>query len=172
MKNTSTNRPIVSAIIEKTENNTKFVYLHTRWKPQSSPTYSGLLEIPAGTIETYENIISALKREVKEETDLSVIRINGGFIGEIEENIAGNKSMVFQPFVCQQVLSTIGGLPWIGYVFRCEVKGNVKCNIKEAKDPQWVSLDQLNKLLIHSPKLFFPLQFPVLKYYAKTSNKE
>jgi len=138
-------RPIVSAIIEKEENNTKYIYLQTRWKPKTSPDYSGLLEIPAGGIEGYEEVVSAIKREVKEETGLDIVKINGDYEEKLEENIKGNKVKIFKPFLCQQMLSSTGGLPWIGFVFRCEVQGDVNINKDEAKDPLWLTIDELKK---------------------------
>jgi ADP-ribose pyrophosphatase/8-oxo-dGTP diphosphatase len=160
-------RPIVSAIIEKEENNTKYIFLQTRWKPKTSPDYSGLLEIPAGGIEGYEDVIDAIKREVKEETGLDIIQIKGNYEEKIEENIKGNKVKIFKPFLCQQMLSSTGGLPWVGFVFRCEVQGTVTIDLSEAKDPIWVTISELKELLSNSPEKFFPLQYPVLKYYVE-----
>jgi len=165
----TTNRSVVSAIIEKEENQERLIYIQTRWKPDTSPTYSGLLEIPAGGIDGYENVIEALRREVKEETGLEVTDISNGFVGNIEENIVGSKAIIFQPFLCQQMLSSDRGLPWIGFVFRCKVEGVVKVNPDEAKEPQWISMSKLKKLLDEKPQSFFPLQYPVLKYYTENS---
>ncbi len=172
MQTQSTNsepRTVVSAIIEKIENNTRYIYLQTRWKPQSSPTYSGLIEIPAGGINGYENVFEALKREVKEETGLDVIRIVDGFIDKPQENRPGDESIIFQPFVCQQMLKSNGGLPWTGFVFRCQVSGSIQINKEEAKDPRWMSINDLKNLLSQSPELFFPLQYTTLLYYIKVA---
>jgi isopentenyldiphosphate isomerase len=76
-------------------------------------------------------------------------------------------AFVFQPFICQQVLKTKNGLPWIGFVFVCEVAGKIKMNKKEARNPQWVSMDELKTLLEKHPEKFFPLQLPVLKYFIE-----
>lgn len=160
-------RAIVSAIIEKTENNIKYIFLQTRWKPITSPNYSGLLEIPAGGIESYEEVVDAIKREVKEETGLDIVKIIDNYNGNIEENINGDKAKVFKPFLCQQMLSSNGGLPWIGFVFRCEVQGTITIDLTEAKDPIWVTIDELKKILLNTPEKIFPLQFPVLKYYVE-----
>lgn len=162
-------RAVVSAIIEKQENGVRFIYLQTRWKPQVNPAYSGLLEIPAGGIDGYENVFDALKREVKEETGYNVISIQGVDKEKTEENISGSRSTVFQPFVCQQMLKSDNGLPWVGFVFRCEVAGELAVNEKEAKNPRWVSIKELEELLLHKPGSFFPLQYPVLKYYVENS---
>ena len=164
-------RSVVSAIIEKHENGVRYIYLQTRWKPHTSPTYSGLLEIPAGEIIGYEDVISALKREVHEETGLHISRIINSCKEEMHENISGNKSIVFRPFICQQMLSSNGGLPWIGFVFRCETTGIIHINASEAKDPKWVSVEKLKIMITKSPQLFFPLQFPVLKFYLQQISK-
>lgn len=169
--NEQISRPIVSAILEKEENGQTFIFLQTRFKPKTSPTYAGLFEIPAGGIDGYENVYSALKREVKEETGLEVINILNDYHGEIQENRPGDKSHVFKPFICQQVLETNGGLPWIGFVFIAQVLGQIKMQNDEAKDPQWISLKNLEKLLKENPEKFFPLQYPALIHYVSQKKK-
>jgi 8-oxo-dGTP pyrophosphatase MutT (NUDIX family) len=62
-----TPKAIISAILTRKQNGVMEVFLQTRWKLHVSPTYSGLLEIPAGGIDAYENIYDVLRREVKEE---------------------------------------------------------------------------------------------------------
>jgi 8-oxo-dGTP pyrophosphatase MutT (NUDIX family) len=95
---------VVSAIIEKIEDGTRFIFMQTRWKPQASPTYLGVLEIPAGGIDGYENAYDAVKREVREET------------------------------------------------------GTVEMQTSEAKDPRWVSIDELDEILRTTPEKIFSLQ--------------
>lgn len=170
MSNYPKNRVIVSAIIERYLEGQRYVYLQTRWKLKSSPAYSGLLEIPAGGIRGYENLIFSLKREVKEETGLEVVKIIGGFIDGQTENIVGNRAFVFQPYLCQQMISSKGGLAWIGFVFRCEVQGTVDINRKEAKEPRWILFSDLKHMIEKRPEVFFPLQYPVLKHYVENMN--
>jgi 8-oxo-dGTP pyrophosphatase MutT (NUDIX family) len=160
-------RAIISAILQKKDRNGKaLVYLQERWKPKASPTYSGMIEIPAGGIDGYENVYDALKREVKEECGLNVVQVVNDFQSETYEYKKNDKSFVFKPFICQQVLSTNGGLPWVGFVFVCEVDGVVKINKNEARNPHWVSLKELYTLVYDHPEKIFPLQLPVLKYYV------
>jgi len=163
--------PVVSAILFKKEDNELRVFIQTRWKPKASPTYSGMLEIPAGGIDSYENVYNALKREVKEETNLDIIKIIGDYQSELENPKQGDKAFVFKPFICQQVFETNNGLPWIGFVFLCEVKGEAIINKKEAKDPRWVSAAELKDILKNHPDNIFPLQLPVLKYFVKNFDK-
>jgi 8-oxo-dGTP pyrophosphatase MutT (NUDIX family) len=163
-------KAIVSAILFKKEKKEIKIFLQTRWKPKSSPTYSGMLEIPAGGIDSYENVYDALKREIKEETNLDIVKIINDYNGGILSPRKNDKAFVFKPFICQQVLETNNGLPWIGFVFVCEVGGDVKINITEAKDPKWVSIKELKKIVNGRPESIFPLQLPVLKYFVENLN--
>lgn len=165
------NRLIVSAILEKNINNKPHIFIQTRWKPKTSPTYSGMIEIPAGGVEPYENVYEAICREVKEETGLTITKFINNFQSEISENRIHDKNHVFSPFICQQSLKTNGGLPWVGFVFRCEVTGEINIQKKEAKDPRWISIDELKKILKKHPETIFPLQYPVLKHYLSTIKK-
>ena len=166
-------RPVISAILQKKDNGILKIFIQTRWKPHIDAPYSGMFEIPAGGIEPYEDVYEALKREVKEECGLNVIKVINDFKSTIEEPIAGDQAFVFKPFLCQQVLSTRNGLPWVGFVFLCEVEGEIKMQETEAKDPIWVDLSELEKMVTTEPEKIFPLQLPVLKYYlewAKLNN--
>lgn len=117
-------KAIISAILIRRLKNDIEVFLQTRWKPQKSPTYSGMIEIPAGNIDAYENVYEALKREVKEECGLEIINILDDYQGPIREPRKHDKAFIFKPFICQQMLESNKGLPWIGFVFLCEVKGS------------------------------------------------
>jgi ADP-ribose pyrophosphatase len=160
-------KPVISAILQKKDNDGLKIFIQTRWKPHINSPYSGMLEIPAGGIEAYEDVYNTLKREVKEECGLDVVNIINDFKSNIDEPTAGDKAFVFKPFLCQQVLSTRNGLPWIGFVFLCEVEGEVKMQETEAKDPIWLSLNELEKIITDEPEKIFPLQLPVLKYYLE-----
>jgi 8-oxo-dGTP pyrophosphatase MutT (NUDIX family) len=160
-------RAIISAILLKNQGNEKKIFLQTRWKPKTSPTYSGMLEIPAGGIDSYENVYNSLRREVKEETNLDIVKILNDYQGEIVEPRKNDKAFIFRPFICQQALETNNGLPWIGFVFLCEVTGELKINEDEAKDPIWVSIKELENIVNNKPESVFPLQLPVLKYFVE-----
>lgn len=156
----------VSGILERMDGNVKKVFLQTRWKPETSPMYSGLLEIPGGRVDNYENVFDALVREVKEECGLKIITCRNSFRGELLKIDQFEQSMVFQPFICQQVLNKNDGKLWFGFVFICEVEGEPKMQKGETKDPRWVSLEELEKLLDEQPEKIFPHQYQALKYYV------
>lgn len=161
------NKPVViiSAILIKKFDGEDKVFLQTRWKPTISPTYSGMIEIPAGGIDSYENVYDALRREVKEETNLDIVEIIDNWQSNIENPRIGDKAFVFKPFLCQQVIETNNGLPWIGFVFVCRADGEIKINSDEARDPRLVTLNELKKIINENPETIFPLQLPVLKYF-------
>jgi 8-oxo-dGTP pyrophosphatase MutT (NUDIX family) len=164
--NQNNTRAVVSAILQKKDDDGIKVFIQTRWKPHVDAPYSGMLEIPAGGIDPYENVYEALKREVKEECGLDVVKVIDDFQSNVEEPVKGDRVFVFKPFLCQQALSTRGGLPWVGFVFLCEVSGEVKMQESEAKDPVWLNLAELEQKLKENPEIFFPLQLPVLKHYV------
>ncbi|MEI6327384.1 MAG: NUDIX hydrolase [Candidatus Roizmanbacteria bacterium] len=172
MSANSSNHVIISAILEKDIDGVRHIFIQTRWKPLISPTFSGLLEIPAGVVEPYEDVFDALYREVKEETGLNITSVIDAHRGHVVENRPGNKTHVFTPFVCQQTLTTDGGLPWIGFVFRCIVSGEIHMQKEEAQDPQWMNVSDLKKILDESPERIFPLQYPVLKHYVESIDQK
>lgn len=158
---------VVSALLERINNGKRELFVQTRYKPESSPTYLDTLEIPAGGVEPYESVYDALKREVKEETGLDIVKIIGDDSTGVMENRPGDKSMAFRPFLCQQVTETNGGLPWYGFVFLCQVTGEVKMQLEEAKDPRWLDLNELKKFLDDAPQDVFSLQYATLKKYIE-----
>ena len=155
--------PVISAIIERDYNGETEILVQTRWKPERDPEYSGTLEIPAGWIDRYENVYDAVKREVKEETGLDVIKIKP----EVKTKIHSPKndgSFAFQPFCCQQQIK--GGKPWIGFVFICEVvDAELKENPEETRDINWVNYKVLKKIFEETPEKIFTLQLGVLDFY-------
>ena len=163
------NIPIISAIIEREHSGQTEVLIQTRWKPKKDPVYSGAFEIPAGWIETYENIYDALKREVLEETGLIVTKIKPDIQTKVHSP-RDDGSFAFVPFCCQQMLK--GGLPWIGFVFVCEVaNGEVKAQDGETKDIQWINKNDLRTMVNTTPEKFFTLQLGALDYYLNYQSR-
>lgn len=161
-------RAVVSAIIEKEINGEVHIYVQTRWKPDADPTNTGTLEIPAGGIDLNENVYAAICREVKEESGLEITDFIDDYSSSAQVSTPGNSSIVFRPFICQQSTETTGGQAWVGYVFRCHAKGTEKVNLQEAKDPRWISIEELKQILKFSPEKVFSLQLATLRYYTQT----
>ena len=92
--------PCVAAIIEKITNNEKYILIQTRQKEDGAET-NGMLELPAGKIREYENIFETLRREVKEETGLSITKILGED-NQISNFIKGNEVISYTPYCITQ----------------------------------------------------------------------
>lgn len=159
--------PVVSALIERQGVDEKEVLIQLRWKPERDPQYSGTWEIPAGWMDRYENVYDALKREVFEETGLRVTKVSPDIKTEYYSP-KNDKSFAFVPFCCQQQL--IGGKPWVGFVFLCEVEDGLATPQKEeVKEIKWIKKSELKKMLEQSPETIFTLQLGVIDYYLQNS---
>jgi ADP-ribose pyrophosphatase YjhB (NUDIX family) len=109
----------VAAIIKK---NNKYLLINRRFYPLG---FAGV----GGHIDKGENPITALKREVKEESGFEVIKSKLIFEEEIDKNrcIMGIKTHYW-------------------YLFNCEVKGKLKRNKLEEKSIGWYSVEEIKKL--------------------------
>ncbi len=127
------------AIIEKIISGEKRYLIQYRTKPGEE-----CFEFPGGRIEKYESIISALRREVKEETGLNVIRINGE---DTYIDTCYNDFHVecIKPYAVYQTIR--GPVDSMGIYFKCEVEGIPLREGDSTKHIKWVSLKDLSKLL-------------------------
>jgi 8-oxo-dGTP diphosphatase len=155
--------PVVSAIIERIREGQKEILVQTRHNPQYEPEYTGTLEIPAGWIDCYESVYDALRREVYEETGLTVTKIHPDERTSIHTP-QNDGAFAFFPFCCQQQIR--GGKPWIGFVFLCEVEDKEpNSQTDENKDLRWMKKESLAELFKTSPDKIFTLQLGVIEYY-------
>ena len=164
------NYAVVSAIIERERDGVTEVLIQTRWKPDTDPTYTGLIEIPAGGMDRYENAYDAIAREIFEETGLKAIK----FKPDIRTDIFSTQDddcFAFVPFCCQQQLK--GGWPRVGFVFRCEVEDKEPVpRQSEVKEIRWITKSELKEIITKTPEKIFTLQLGVLDYYLKTTDME
>ena len=164
------NCAVVSAIIERDRDGNTEILIQTRWKPERDPVYAGMIEIPAGGMDRYENVYDAITREIFEETGLHVTQ----FKPDIRSPIFSNQDadcFAFVPFCCQQQLK--GGWPRVGFVFRCEVEDQEPTpRPDEVKDIRWVTKSELKEIITNTPEKVFTLQLGVLHYYLETIDSE
>ena len=154
--------PIVSAIVERERDGETEILVQTRWKPRRDPKYSGTLEIPAGTLEKYENVYQALEREVFEETGLRVTSLKP----EIRTRVfsqKGDDSFAFKPFCCYQQTQ---GKSRVGFVFICTVEDRDPVpSARSVRDVRWMKRSQLRKMLEETPEEIFTFHLGALEYY-------
>lgn len=158
--------PFVSVIIERNDNGVKEVLIQNRYRPGQK--YHDTIEIPAGVLDKeYENIFEAVKREVKEETGLTIKR----FVSDEKSEMfspSNDKAFAFKPFCCSQQLKN--GLPWVGFVFICEVEdGQIVDEESETRNVRWIAKSELKKLFTESPEKFFTLHLGALELYLSTN---
>jgi 8-oxo-dGTP diphosphatase len=154
--------PIISAIIERERNGETEILVQTRYKPDKDPKYSGTLEIPAGTLEKYENVYDALAREVFEETGLRVTSFRPDVRTKTYSQ-RDDEAFAFLPFCCQQQTK---GEQRVGFAFICTVEEKPAiANPDEAKDARWMKRSELRNLLETKPEQVFTIQLGALDYY-------
>jgi len=151
--------PCVGGIIERTINGEAHILLQTRHKENGGNT-NGMLELPGGKIRAYEDIFTALRREVLEETGLHLTKIHGETACSAAE---GYPLLSFSPYFTTQNLA--GAYPIIVHFFRCEAEGEPLDSTEESRDIRWVSVSQVKALFSRHSERFFFLQHAVLRHY-------
>jgi len=159
-------KPSASAIIVKSANSKRYILIQERFK-ESVPLENGLLEIPGGKIREFENIYDCLRREVKEETGLDVIKIQGENDSTIID-YNGYTVLSYTPFACTQNIK--GYYPIMNEAFICETSGNLLTCTNEAKNMRWIPLEELSNLLLNHENSFYPMHIAALKKYSRIFN--
>lgn len=163
--------PVVANIVQRKENGKIKILIQTRYKPTIDPRNSNKIEIPSGLIERYELAQRAAVRETFEETGIicrisSKQRVLDKIISDDTDTL-----VVYKPFSCHQQLS--GGRSYLVLSFISDyVKGELTERFRETKNPRWISLLDLEKMIIEKPNDIFPLALSVLKRYLKFKKYE
>lgn len=154
-------KPGVGGIIEKREGGIDYILIQERFK-EDAPLENGLIEIPAGKIREFENIYDTLRREIREETGLTVVEIQGENESAIYE-AKGYKVLDYTPFSsCQNIQ---GEYPIMVQTFICKTKGELLPETNETKNIRWIPLNELKNLLDRNESAFYPMHVMALKKY-------
>lgn len=153
--------PCAGAIIEKNENGKKYLLMQKR-KKSGEKAELGLWEIPAGKIREYENIYSALRREVKEETNLDITYIAGE---ETCETCSSSGYTVTDVHPYNIIQNMSGGYSILVFVFLCRAEGEIIGNSAENDQVQWKAVEEAEKELREFPEHFYPMHILTLKKY-------
>lgn len=154
--------PGAGAIIVNNQNGCEYILLQERYK-NDAPNENGLLEIPAGKIRAFESIFDTLRREVKEETGLDIIEIEGENTASVY-TANGYQVLNFEPFACSQ--NTKGTYPIMVFTFICRAEGTLLSHSNESKNYRWVEKSELRKLLIE-PNRIYPMHRDTLLTYIE-----
>ncbi|CAH1191878.1 hypothetical protein PAECIP111891_00127 [Paenibacillus allorhizoplanae] len=150
------------AIIERTINGSIEIVVQTRNKPCESQR----IELPGGRIDQYESLVIALIREVKEETGLDVVEIEGENTRIDTVGIDPSFEVeCIQPFGAYQTIK--GPFDSVGVYFRCKVQGELLQSGDETNNPRWISVDELRQLMKDDPLQFSSIDRAGVLFYLK-----
>lgn len=121
-----------------------------------------MLEIPAGKIREYESIFDTLRREVWEETGLTVTQIKGEENLIVSEN-SGYETISFVPFCSTQNLS--GGYSIMLQTFICQAEGELLDETNETVNIRWETIEAVESMLKINPEQFYPMHINALRKY-------
>lgn len=148
------------AIIERTGPDGVEILLQTRDKPGERQQ----LELPGGQVEAYESLLDALRREVLEETGLTVDRIEGQDTRLVS---AGEQASVecLRPLAAYQTLE--GPVDSMGVYFRCSAQGSLVSRGDGSRAAQWVSRAQLRSWMDADVERFSWVDRAGLRFYLE-----
>jgi ADP-ribose pyrophosphatase len=156
-------KPGVGGIIERNIDGIDYILVQDRCKEDAKSEYN-LIEIPAGKIREFENIFDCLRREIREETGLTVINIKGEDEAIVFET-NGYKTINYTPFSCCQNIH--GTYPIMVQVFICNAIGELLNESNESKNIRWMPLSELKELLERNKSLFYPMHITTLEKYIE-----
>ncbi|SFI50056.1 8-oxo-dGTP pyrophosphatase MutT, NUDIX family [Paenibacillus sp. UNC496MF] len=150
------------AIIERTVGDRAEIIVQTRNKPGGPRR----IELPGGRIEPFESLVAALVREVKEETGLDLVEIEGE---ETRIETAGiNPDFeveCIRPFAAYQ--TTKGPIDSVGVYFRCKAAGELLESGDETLRPRWVAVEEIRRMMAQDPLQFADVDRAGLLFYLK-----
>ena len=147
------------AIIERNGADGIEILVQLRDKPYEG---SARLELPGGRLEQFESLVHALRREVREETGLHLVAIEGLDTRIETMGIEANVECL-KPLAVYQTLK--GPVDSIGVYFRCRAAGHLVEAGDETTGPHWMSLNEVCRRMRGDPEQFSFVDRAGLTFY-------
>ncbi len=136
------------AIIERKSATGMEIAIQMRNKPAEGGTW---IELPGGRVEEFESLVSALRREVREEIGLEITHIEGED-RRLETHGASTNVECLAPFAVYQTLQ--GPVDSLGVYLRCQAQGKLLPVGDETEGARWVSVGLVARWLRDDPEQF------------------
>ena len=156
--------PCAAALITKVIGGQPYILVQTRQKSGGGET-NGKIEIPAGKIREFESIFDTLRREVHEETGLTVTHI-AGESDVVSAVTCGHTTIACSPFCVTQNLS--GAYSIVLSTFLCRAEGTLLERTDETEDIRWMNARELRAILDHDPDKVFFMHVHALEKWLQT----
>ncbi len=154
----------VRALVIRETDNKKQLIIQLRQRKGEPEVY----ELPGGRINEYEKIVDGLKREVMEETGLTVKNIYGEQDSVITTGNVFSMECI-KPYAAYQTIK--GPVDSFGIYFLCEAEGELLKKGDDTADVHWADTIELHKLI--SEKRFSEIDLPaVLMFLRDEGNAE
>ncbi|MBQ8798529.1 MAG: NUDIX domain-containing protein [Lachnospiraceae bacterium] len=148
----------VRGLVVRESENGKQLIIQLRKRAGEPESY----ELPGGRINEYEKLVDGLRREIMEETGLTVKTIQGEPDSVITE---GNSFSVecIKPYASYQTIE--GPVDSFGVYFLCEAEGEPQKDGDDSADVHWAGLDEVQMLV--DEKKFSEIDLPAVLMFLR-----
>ncbi|MEA3439746.1 MAG: NUDIX hydrolase [Chloroflexota bacterium] len=153
------------AIIERETPTGTEIVVQIRNKPHEGGKW---IELPGGRVEEFESLVSALKREVQEETGLILTHIDG-LSTKVDTQGTDTNVECLQPFAVYQTKK--GPVDSMGVYFLCRAEGRLLDVGHEAEYAQWTPVHRIAKWMAKEAEKLFWVDRAGLLFYLKWVGK-
>jgi 8-oxo-dGTP diphosphatase len=151
--------PVIRAIVRMEGDPTRVI---VQRRDNASEVVRGLFEIPGGRWRAGESPVDAIRREVLEETGLTVVRVHG-----VTEDVIDDRRTIasIRPLVI--IAGVFGAYPAVHVVMLVDATGEPQSTPGESSDVRWWSIEEIRSGLGGPTELFIPSTRAALNAFLK-----